>query len=60
MKILYIKHRSGKRMNNFAISAILAAKEIGADFTIANNMNGADKEHFKEVCDKFGIKMIHA
>lgn len=59
MKILYIKHRSGKRMNNFAISAILAAKEIGADFTIANNMNGADKEHFKEVCDKFGIKMIH-
>ena len=31
MKMLYIKHRSGKIMNNFAMSAILAAKELGID-----------------------------
>ena len=46
MKMLYIKHRSGKIMNNFAMSAILAAKELGIDFTIANNMSMADKENF--------------
>ena len=34
MKMLYIKHRSVKIMNNFAMSAILAAKELGIDFTI--------------------------
>ncbi len=43
MKMLYIKHRSGKIMNNFAMSAILAAKELGIDFTIANNMSMAEK-----------------
>lgn len=59
MKMLYIKHRSGKVMNNFAISAILAAKELGIDFTIANNMSMADKEHFKKICEYYGIKMVH-
>lgn len=59
MKMLYIKHRSGKVMNNFALSAILAARELGIDFTIANNMSMADKEHFRHVCEFYGIKMIH-
>ena len=59
MKMIYIKHRSGKIMNNFALSAILAAKELGIDFTIANNMSMADKEHFRQVCEKFGIRMVH-
>lgn len=59
MKMLYIKHRSGKVMNNFAISAILAAKELGIDFTIANNMSMAEKGHFEKICDKYGIKMVH-
>lgn len=59
MKMLYIKHRSGRIMNNFAMSAILAAKELGIDFTIANNMAMADKEHFAHVCDQYGIKMVH-
>jgi glycosyltransferase involved in cell wall biosynthesis len=59
MKMLYIKHRSGKIMNNFAISAILAAKELGIDFTIANNMSMADKDHFAQICDQYGIQMIH-
>ncbi len=59
MKMLYIKHRSGKIMNNFALSAILAARELGIDFTIANNMSMADKEHFAKVCEHYGIKMVH-
>lgn len=59
MKMLYIKHRSGKVMNNFAISAIMAAKELGIDFTIANNMSMADKEHFVQVCKRYEIQMVH-
>ena len=59
MKMLYIKHRSGKIMNNFAISAILAAKELGIDFTLANNMSMAEPGHFEKVCEQSGIKMIH-
>ncbi len=59
MKMLYIKHRSGKVMNNFALSAIIAARELGLDFTIANNMSMADKEHFKHICEYYGIKMVH-
>lgn len=59
MKMLYIKHRSGKIMNNFAISAILAAKELGIDFTIANNMSMAEPGHFEKICEQYGIKMIH-
>lgn len=58
MKMLYIKHRSGKRMNNFAISAILAATELGFDFTIANNMSLAEPGHFEQVCEQYGIKMV--
>lgn len=59
MKMLYIKHLSGKRMNNFALSAILAAKELGIDFTIANNMSMAEPGHFEQVCEQYGIKMVH-
>jgi len=59
VKMLYIKHRSGKVMNNFAMSAIMAAKELGIDFTIANNMSMADKEHFAKVCEQYGIQMVH-
>lgn len=59
MKMLYIKNLSGRRMNSFALSAILAAKELGIDFTIASNMSMADKEHFAEVCRAYGIRMIH-
>lgn len=59
MKMLYIKHRSGRIMNNFAISAILAAKELGIDFTLANNMSMAEPGHFEKVCEQYGIRMIH-
>lgn len=45
-------------MNNFAISAILAARELGFDFTIANNMSLAEPGHFEQVCAQYGIKMV--
>lgn len=59
MKMLYIKHRSGRIMNNFSMSAILAAKELSIDFTMACNMSMADKEHFARFCEQYGIKMVH-
>ena len=59
MKMLYIKHRSGKIMNNFAISAILAAKELGIDFSLAYNMSMAEPGHFEKVCEQYGIRMVH-
>lgn len=59
MKMLYIKHISNERMNTFALSAIRAAKELGIDFTIAQNMSMADKNHMDEFCLQHGIKMIH-
>ena len=43
MKLLYITSLSGKRVNGFMRSAILAATELGIDFTMACNMDEADK-----------------
>lgn len=59
MKLLYITGLSGKRINGFMRSAILAAKEMGIDFTIVSNMTMADKEGYKEDCRKYDIKALH-
>ena len=59
MKVLYITSLSGRRINGFMRSAILAAKELGIDFTMACNMDGADKERYEEDCRSYGIKTIH-
>lgn len=59
MKMLYIKHLSNKTMNSFAVSAILATKELGIDFTMASNMSMADQEHFAQMSEQYGIKMVH-
>ena len=40
-------------------SAILAAKEMGIDFTMVSNMTMADKENYKEDCKEYGIKALH-
>ena len=39
MKLLYVTSLSGRRINGFMHSAILAAKELGIDFTMACNMD---------------------
>ena len=59
MKLLYITSLSGRRINGFMRSAILAAKELGIDFTMACNMDRADKEGYDEDCKTYGIKTIH-
>ena len=35
------------------------SKELGIDFTLANNMSMAEAGHFEKVCEQYGIKMIH-
>lgn len=59
MKLLYVTSLSGRRINGFMCSAILAAKELGIDFTMACNMDGADKEGYEEDCKTYGIKAVH-
>lgn len=59
MKLLYVTSLSGRRINGFMRSAILAAKELGIDFTMACNMDGADKEGYEEDCKTYGIKAVH-
>lgn len=59
MKLLYVTGLSGKRINGFMRSAILAAKEMGIDFTMVSNMTLADKEGYKEDCKEYGIKALH-
>lgn len=59
MKLLYVTSLSGKRINGFMRSAILAAKELGIDFTMACNMDDADKEGYEEDCKTYGIKTVH-
>ena len=58
-KMLYIVNLSGKRINGFMKSAILAAHEAGVDFTMASNMDMADAEEYRKDCVTYGIKTVH-
>lgn len=59
MKLLYVTSLSGRRINGFMRSAIIAAKELGIDFTMVCNMDMADKEGYAEDCKNYGIRTIH-
>lgn len=59
MKLLYVTSQSGRRINGFMRSAIIAAKQLNIDFTIVSNMNHADKELYAEDCKTYGIKAEH-
>ena len=59
MKLLYVTSQSGRRINGFMRSAIIAAKQLDIDFTIASNMDKADKELYIEDCEIYGIKAKH-
>ena len=50
MKLLYITSLSGKRINGFMRSALVAAKKVGLDVTMACNMDMADKEGYAQDC----------
>ena len=59
MKLLYVTSQSGRRINGFMRSAIIAAKQLNIDFTIVSNMNHADKKLYAEDCKTYGIKAEH-
>jgi Glycosyltransferase len=54
-KILYVTSLSGKRINSFMRSAIVASKNAGFDFTIVSNESNADKNLFEKDCKDYGI-----
>lgn len=59
MKLLYVTSLSGRRINGFMRSAIIAARELGIDFTMACNIDMSDKEGYAEDCKNYGIKTVH-
>lgn len=59
MKLLYITSLSGKRINSFMRSAVVAAKRCGIEFTMACNMEMADLKLYEEDCKEYGISVVH-
>lgn len=59
MKLLYITSLSGRRINGFMRSAILAARELNIEFIMACNTDGADKEGYTADCAQYDIKLEH-
>ena len=59
MKLLYVTSLSGKRINGFMRSAILAAHNVRLDFCMACNMEGADKIGYAQDCFEYGINVKH-
>lgn len=59
MKLLYVTSQSGRRINGFMRSAIIAARQLKIDFTIVSNMEYADKKCYEEDCITYGIKAEH-
>ena len=59
MKLLYITSLSGKRINSFMKSAVVAAKRCGVEFTMACNMEMADLKLYEEDCKEYGISVVH-
>lgn len=59
MKMLYITHLSGKRINRLWLSAILAANELNIEFHLACNMSEIETISWNEDCNKYGIIAHH-
>lgn len=59
MKLLYVTSFSGRRVNGFMRSAIVAAKKIGFEFIMACNINSADKDLYYKDCNEYGIRVHH-
>ena len=59
MKMLYITSLSGRRINGFMRSAIMAARKLNIEFTMACNTDGADTEGYATDCAEHGIKLVH-
>ncbi|MCX7715408.1 MAG: glycosyltransferase family 4 protein [Clostridia bacterium] len=58
-KILYVTSLSGRRINSFMLSSVLAAREAGFAFHMASNQDDADMRLYKEDAEKYGIQLHH-
>lgn len=54
-KLLYITHLSGRTINRFWISSIVAAQKAGYEFHLACNMAGAEKDSWEAGCKQYKI-----
>lgn len=57
MKLLFISNIAGKKIGNFSMSSIKAAKALGIEFHIAANWNKSSLDEIKEEEEKYGIKI---
>jgi glycosyltransferase involved in cell wall biosynthesis len=56
-KILYVTSLSGKRLNSFMMSSIIAAHELNLEFHLACNFSYANLDLYKQDCKEKGIIM---
>lgn len=59
MKILYITSLSGKRVNSFMRSALVAARLAGAEMLMVCNMEQADRKLYDEDAKEYGFSVQH-
>lgn len=58
-KILFVTTLSGKRLNSFMLSSIVAAKSLGYEFHMACNTNLAIIDEYEKQCQEYGIHLHH-
>lgn len=56
MKLLYVTSQSGRRINGFMRSAIIAARQLNIDFTIVSNMDHAANSYMKKTAEHTELK----
>ncbi|MFC2679879.1 glycosyltransferase family 4 protein [Limosilactobacillus vaginalis] len=59
MKLLYITHLSGRRINRFWLSSIFAAHRLNIEFHIACNTDNANENEWEHDCKKYGVITHH-
>lgn len=55
MRLLYITSQSGRRINDFMRSALVAAHDEGLEIHFASNSNNADPELWASDCEKYHV-----
>lgn len=58
-RLLFITSLSGRRLNNFMMSSVLAAKKIEMEFHLACNTSNADLIEYKKDCIIHNIHLHH-
>ena len=58
-KILFITTLSGKKLNSFMLSSIVAARNLGYEFHMACNTDMAIKDEYEKQCEEYGVHLHH-